>query len=88
VIVSKNEKKIYVSHGNNGGHETGDHAVSLGYLDEYDIASNSWNALSSDAPNPRDHTGGFMIGSKICVAGGRRGGDQVCVEELTGKRFS
>jgi hypothetical protein len=56
-------------------HETGNHAVSLGYLDVYDIATDSWTALSDDAPNPRDRTGGAMINGKICVAGGRNGGE-------------
>ena len=49
VIVSKDETQIYVCHGNIGGHETGNHATSLAYLDRYTIASDSWTALS-DAP--------------------------------------
>lgn len=73
-IVSPDETKIYISHGNSGGHETGDHAEALPYLDEYDIATDSWTALSSSAPNPRDHTGGGWIDGRICVAGGRDGG--------------
>ena len=71
------EEKIYVSHGNRGGHEvSGDDvdAVSLGYLDEYDIATNTWSVISSNAPNPRDHTCGAMVGGRLCVAGGRNGG--------------
>lgn len=76
VVVSKDESKIYVSHGNSGGHETEDNfATSLGYLDEYDIATDSWTALSSNAPNPRDHTGAALIDGRICVAGGRNGGE-------------
>jgi len=75
VVVSADEKKIYVSHGNRGGHETGNHATSLGYLDEYDIATDSWTALSNDAPNPRDHCGGALVNNRICVAGGRNGGE-------------
>ena len=74
VVVSSDESKIYVSHGNDGGHETGNHATSLPYLDEYDIASDSWTALSDNAPNPRDHTGGALVNGRICVAGGRNGG--------------
>jgi N-acetylneuraminic acid mutarotase len=77
VVVSDDETKIYVSHGNNGGHEQSgqDFATSLGYLDEYDIASDSWKNISSSAPNPRDHTGGAMINGRLCVAGGRNGGE-------------
>ena len=76
VIVSDDESKIYVSHGNNGGHETkgSNHAESLGYLDEFDISTETWTVLSSNAPNPRDHTGGAMVNGRICVAGGRNGG--------------
>jgi N-acetylneuraminic acid mutarotase len=70
-------RRIYVSHGNRGGHETGDHAVSLGWLDYYDIDRDEWVTGLPDAPNPRDHTGGALIdGRKICVAGGRNGGEQ------------
>ena len=72
-VVSDDETKIYVSHGNSGGHETGNHAISHGYLDEYTIATDSWRALP-DAPNPRDHCGGAMVNGRICVAGGRNGG--------------
>jgi hypothetical protein len=75
VVVSADESKIYVSHGNSGGHETGNHAVSLGYLDVYDISTDTWTALSSNAPNPRDHVGGALIDGRICVAGGRNGGE-------------
>ena len=77
VIVSEDKTKIYVSHGNTGGHQTkySRDAISLGWLDEYDIANDSWVAISDDAPNPRDHTGGAMINGRICVAGGRNGGE-------------
>jgi N-acetylneuraminic acid mutarotase len=77
VVVSDDGEKIYVSHGNNGGHERdGDDvdAVALGYLDEYDINTNTWKVISSNAPNPRDHTCGAMIGGRLCVAAGRDGG--------------
>ena len=74
VVVSDDEKRIYVSHGSSGGHETGDHSESLPYLDEYVIETDSWKAISSNAPNPRDHTGGAMVGGRLCVAGGRVGG--------------
>ena len=69
--------QIYVSHGNYGGHEIpggGDTATSVGWIDYYDITTDSWTALPNDAPNPRDHTGGALIGNRICVAGGRDGG--------------
>ena len=69
--------RIYVSHGNYGGHEVvggGDTATSVGWIDYYDIATDSWTALPNSAPNPRDHTGGALIGNSICVAGGRDGG--------------
>jgi N-acetylneuraminic acid mutarotase len=68
-------RKIYVSHGNRGGHETGNHATSLGWLDYYDVDKDTWVTDLPDAPNPRDHTGGALIGNKICVAGGRNGGE-------------
>jgi N-acetylneuraminic acid mutarotase len=77
VVVSDDGTKIFVSHGNSGGHEVSwDNvdAVSLGYLDEYDISSNTWKVISSNAPNPRDHTCGAMVGGRLCVAGGRNGG--------------
>jgi Kelch motif len=57
------------------GHETGDYATSLPYLDAYDIETDTWTALSDDAPNPRDHTGGALIDGRICVGGGRNGGE-------------
>jgi len=53
--VSLDEKFIYLSHGNRGGHETDDHAISLGWLDRYDIDNDTWTSLP-DAPTPRDHT--------------------------------
>jgi N-acetylneuraminic acid mutarotase len=74
VVVSNDESKIYVSHGNTGGHEQNNFAVSLGYLDVYDIDNDSWTALP-DAPNPRDHTCAAIIDGRICVAGGRNGGE-------------
>lgn len=75
VVVSEDETKIYVSHGNSGGHETADHAESFGLLDEYTIATDSWRALSDTAPHPRDHCGGALIDGRICVGGGRNGGE-------------
>jgi N-acetylneuraminic acid mutarotase len=75
VVVSADERKIYVSHGTTGGHEQADFSTALGFLDVYDIATDSWTALSDSAPNPRDHTGGALIHGRICVAGGRNGGE-------------
>lgn len=57
------------------GHETEDHAESLGFLDAYSISTDTWTALSDDAPNPRDHTGGAFVNGRICVGGGRNGGE-------------
>jgi Kelch motif len=73
VIVSADEKTIYVSHGTTGGHETDNHADALPYLDAYDIATDTWQAISDTAPNPRDHCAGAMIDGRICVVGGRNG---------------
>jgi len=69
------DRKIFVSHGNRGGHETADFAETLGWLDYFDIDSDEWVTDLLDAPNPRDHTGGVEIDGRICVAGGRDGGD-------------
>jgi hypothetical protein len=63
--------KLYVSHGNRGGH--GEHATSLAWLDVYDIARDEWS-VGPDAPHARDHTGGAVVGGRLCVAGGRDGG--------------
>jgi N-acetylneuraminic acid mutarotase len=67
-------RKIYVSHGNRGGHETGNFSTSLAWLDYYDIDEDRWYTNLPDAPNPRDHTGGALVNGRICVAGGRDGG--------------
>jgi len=71
--------KIWVSHGNIGGHERDNYATSYGWIDYYDTTTKTWvmgdDADFPDAPNPRDHTGGALINGRICVAGGRRGGE-------------
>lgn len=73
-------RDIYVSHGNIGGHATANSAaVTLGWLDSYNIDTDTWTTNLPDAPNPRDHSGGALIGSsggsrRLCVAGGRDGG--------------
>jgi N-acetylneuraminic acid mutarotase len=67
--------KIYVSHGNRGGHETGNFATSLPWLDYYNIDEDKWYTNLPDAPHARDHVGGALIKGRICIAGGRDGGD-------------
>jgi large repetitive protein len=77
-------RRIYVSHGNRGGHETFLHARTLGWLDYYNVDTNTWTTCLPNAPNPRDHTGGALIVTNVndtnknrrllCVAGGRDGG--------------
>ncbi|CAN8062887.1 unnamed protein product [Agarophyton chilense] len=67
----EHEGKMYMSHGAIGGH--GAHAVSTGLFDVYDPATDAWRALKP-APNARDHTTGAMVNGKLCVGGGRDGG--------------
>ena len=72
VLVERDGKReVYVSHGNRGGH--GNHAIALGWLDKYDVDLDQWTTHLTDAPNPRDHTGGGLVqnGELLCVAGGR-----------------
>jgi hypothetical protein len=59
--------------GNRGGHETGDHAVSLAFADVYNTTSGTWRELANGL-FPRDHVGAALIDGRICVAGGRDGG--------------
>ena len=68
-------RRIYVSHGNRGGHETGNFSTTYGWLDFYDIDQERWVTNLPDAPNPRDHAGGALVNGRICVAGGRNGGE-------------
>lgn len=63
---------IYVVGGNRGGH--GGHATTLGWMDGYDIARNSWMTNLPPMPDGRDHTGGALVNGQLCVAGGRDGG--------------
>lgn len=63
--------KIVIAMGNRGGH--GPQSTTLGWMDMYDPATDSWNSDFPDAPNARDHTGGAIINGKFCVAGGRDG---------------
>jgi IPT/TIG domain/Galactose oxidase, central domain len=73
-------RRIYVSHGSIGGHEqVGENFVTTtGWLDYYDVDSDTWTTGLPDAPHPRDHTGGAHITvhgqNKICISGGRDGG--------------
>jgi hypothetical protein len=71
-------RRIYVSHGNRGGHATStntNNVQTLGWLDYYDIDTDTWVTNLPTAPNPRDHTGGALVndGTMICVSGGRNG---------------
>lgn len=67
---------IYVSHGNDGGHFA--HSRSLALLDRYDVAADSWHALS-DGIVPRDHAAAGIVRDDdsdddlFCVAAGRNG---------------
>jgi hypothetical protein len=75
--VLVNGTRIYVSHGNRGGHETANFSTSLAWLDFYDLETDAWvTGVLPDAPHPRDHTGGAYLPttSQLCVAGGRDGG--------------
>jgi hypothetical protein len=75
VVASLDGNTIYVSHGTVGGHKTDTNpAKALGFLDEYDIATDTWKVLSDLAPNPRDHAGGAIVNGMLCVAGGRDSG--------------
>lgn len=82
-------RRIYVSHGNRGGHETTrwwhGHATSLNWLDYYDVDADAWTSDLPNAPNARDHAGGALVVNQqsngngapmICVAGGRNGGQR------------
>lgn len=68
-------RRIYVSHGSRGGHETGNYVTTHGWLDYFDIDKERWITNLTDAPNPRDHAGGGLVNGRICVAGGRNGGE-------------
>ena len=66
--------KLYLGMGNVGGH--GAHATSVGWLDVFDmVKKDEWKKLD-DAPDPRDHVGGAVVGGGkyFCIGGGRDGG--------------
>jgi len=65
------QDKIYLVGGADGGH--GDHAETLGWLDEYNPVTGEWRELA-DMPNGRDHFGAVVIGDKLYAAGGRDSG--------------
>jgi Kelch motif len=65
-------RDIYLVGGNRGGHDIS--AVSLSWFDKYNIDTDQWTTNLPDAPHARDHTGGGMVGGKLCVASGRDSG--------------
>jgi N-acetylneuraminic acid mutarotase len=50
-----------------GGNTTGG---NVGPAEVYDPGTNTWSTLPS-LPVPRNHVSGFVMGSNVCVAGGR-----------------
>lgn len=78
VIFVEHLRRIYVSHGNRGGHETSTYtnATTLSWLDYYDINNEKWVTNLPNGMYPRDHTGGALVenGYRFCVSGGRDGG--------------
>jgi N-acetylneuraminic acid mutarotase len=44
--------------------------ANVGPVESYDPATNTWTVATS-LPDPRNHLMGFVVGGKICVAGGR-----------------
>jgi N-acetylneuraminic acid mutarotase len=55
--------RLYAIGGNNA-------AGNVGPAEVYDPSTNAWSTLPS-LPVPRNHVSGFVIGSDVCVAGGR-----------------
>jgi N-acetylneuraminic acid mutarotase len=55
--------RLYAVGGNNA-------AGNVGPAEVYDPSTNAWSTLPS-LPVPRNHVSGFVIGSNVCVAGGR-----------------
>jgi Kelch motif len=66
-----NGDMMFLSHGNIGGH--GEQATTQKLFDQFNPATGEWKIMP-DAINARDHTGGAMVGGRMCVAGGRDGG--------------
>ncbi len=63
------DKKIYIVCGIINGHTSG----WVGWLDEFDPATNTWRILP-DAPRTRDHLHAAVIEDQLFVSGGRRSG--------------
>ncbi len=55
--------KLFVIGGNN-------YAINVAATEAYDPAANAWSLLPG-LPLPRNHVAGFVVGSRVCVAGGR-----------------
>lgn len=55
--------KLYAIGGNN-------FAINLAQVEVYDPDANTWTVVAS-LPVPRNHVLGFVIGAKVCAAGGR-----------------
>lgn len=45
-------------------------AGNVGAVESYDPAANAWTVVAT-MPDPRNHVLGFVMGSSVCVAGGR-----------------
>jgi hypothetical protein len=73
-FVLSDDHKMYLIGGNIGGH--GSHSKAQALFDVYDPVRNTWNerGMLPDAIHRRDHTGGAMVGGRLCVASGRDGG--------------
>jgi len=77
VAVSAGERMYVIGGATNGPGQMAVHParphVSLGTVEEYDPASNTWRARAS-MPTPRNHAVGGAVNGKIYVIGGRVGG--------------
>ncbi|WP_299533434.1 kelch repeat-containing protein [Ulvibacterium sp.] len=62
--------KIYVLAGRNTGASDEPFGSTLGKVDVYDIASNSWNTLPNDIPTQRAGNMAILQGNEILVLGG------------------
>lgn len=66
---------IYVSHGSTDSHTDGASA----FLDRYEIATDTWTALS-DSLIARDHVGGGIVNGEYCVVGGQNSSGEQTAE--------
>ena len=55
--------RLYAVGGNNS-------RINIPQVEAYDPAANSWAVVTS-LPDPRNHLMGFVLGGRMCVAGGR-----------------